>query len=157
MVRPFDRNLQSVIVSDSSRLFGYGWMLLQYPKGTNVTRLPDPSLPGKSKKSKDTPRPHLICCGSKTLSKSARNYSALELEANAIHAAVTRACDSDGSASSWERLLHCSGTLFRGSNLEKCKNKNHHQDHENHLRRHFRVSRKPLGTISWGNLISFSN
>ena len=91
VVRPFDRNLQSVIVSDSSRLFGYGWMLLQYPKGTNVTRLPDPSLPGKSKKSKDIPRPHLICCGSKTLSKSARNYSALELEANAIHAAV-RAC-----------------------------------------------------------------
>ena len=91
VVRPFDRNLQSVIVSDSSRLYGYGWMLLQYPPGTNVTRLPDPNLPGKSKKSRDTPRPHLICCGSKTLSKSARNYSAFELEAHAIHQAV-RAC-----------------------------------------------------------------
>ena len=91
VVRPFDRNLQSVIVSDSSRLFGYGWMLLQYPKGTKVTRLPDPSLPGKSKKSNNTPRPHLICCGSKTISGSSKNYSALELEANAIHAAV-RAC-----------------------------------------------------------------
>ena len=64
VVRPFDLNAKTELITDASRL-GFGYVLLQRP-------LSNPKVT------------NLITCGSTSLSSAQKNYSTLELELNAI-------------------------------------------------------------------------
>jgi hypothetical protein len=71
LVRPFVPELDTVLLTDASRLHGLGYALLQMERDG---------------------RPRLIQCGSCSLSPAQKNYAIIELEASAILWAVVK-CD----------------------------------------------------------------
>jgi len=68
VLRPFEPGLPTLLVTDASRLYGFGFALFQ----TCSDRL------------------RLVCCGSCSLSSAQRNYSTIELESAAIKWAVSK-------------------------------------------------------------------
>ena len=69
IVKPFDQNLKTYLITDASRLHGLGFALLQL-EATNKFRL--------------------IQCGSKSLNDTQRNNATIELECLAINHAIKK-------------------------------------------------------------------
>ena len=69
IVKPFDPSLETVLITDASRLYGLGYLLLQYDEG------------GASR---------LVQCGSFALTDHQKNYATIELEFLAIVRAIEK-------------------------------------------------------------------
>ena len=69
IVKPFDQNLKTYLITDASRLHGLGFALLQLEQNNTF---------------------RLIQCGSKSLNDTQRNYATIELECLAINHAIKK-------------------------------------------------------------------
>ena len=70
-IKPFDKDLQTEMLTDASRLKGLGFMLIQREEDR---------------------RPRIIQCGSFSLTASQRNYAVIKLECLAMVEAIIK-CD----------------------------------------------------------------
>ena len=73
VVKPFDPKMETVLLTDASRLKGLGFALMQRPRGDQGTG-----------------QHHLVQCGSCSLTPTQRNYAIVELECLAIQWAVKK-------------------------------------------------------------------
>ena len=69
MVKPFDPNLETVLMTDASRLFGIGYCLLQRHSDSHL---------------------YIVDCGSQSLNQAQKNYATIELECMAIQWAIIK-------------------------------------------------------------------